>query len=461
MEKFVAVVFSLMILLQAWGLGVYAGSWIVPGTIFGLFWFLYTFVPLVGLWNVPVDATAILYILVCCIAFSLSAVPFQWRSAFRVKAVIGRSFDYGSPFIRTCFYAGSTLTIFCLIVDLFIQGVTVSAVLSNPLEVAQQMMVRRYLGQLTPNIFGQLSFVLQYPSAILGGFVFSSMSQGGRKRLVLLLTFLPSIMAMLLQGAKGALFLVLVLFWGAHLIYKVNEGQLKVFTWRDVRRSVPYAGVVVVFVTISFLSRILDASGTPDGAQQQIVRLFASYAAAHIYAFSDWFSELLGGSQALFYSDGLGRYGFYTFTALAKLFGNDTKVPDGVYEEYFKYEDMFQTNIYTMFRGLINDFGLGGSVLAMFAAGIAIHFAYYLFLRMRRPALSTSIFIHSIGFFYTSFIISLFIWNSIYASLMLTAAVLWVNGWFFSRRSARQGPQIGTRDGVKRATAIGYREGDK
>ncbi|MWL88211.1 MULTISPECIES: O-antigen polymerase [unclassified Cupriavidus] len=428
MEKLMALSFSLMILGQAMALRLYAGTWIVPGCIFGLFWFLYTFVPLLFLWDVPANVYAVAYIFVACLVFSLGALPFRWRLGFEMRAKNAGALNYGSPFMLRAFYVTSMITAVSLIIDLHIQGVSLKQVVTNPLAIAGAMTAKRYGAELVPNLFAQLSFVLQYPSAILGGFIYSTREVGVRRWSILLLTFLPSILAMVLQGAKGNLFLVLVLFWAATLVCKVNRGKLALFGVQDLRRAAPYAAVIFGLVLLAMASRgLLDSSGDVKAA---LVRLVASYATAHMYAFSDWFAHLVGHGGTLPYVDNLGDYGIYTFTPVARLLGNDTPLPAGVYEEYFAYGDVIQTNIYTMFRGLINDFGLSGSLIVMLLAGSAIHVAYWIFLMSKSPSFSTSIFIHSIGYFYTSFIISLLIWNSIYASILITALLCFFGRYF-------------------------------
>lgn len=76
--KIIAMVLSLLILLQAGLLRAYVGIWIVPGCIFG-------FLSLVALWSVPIDPQGIVYLLVVCILLALPAYFFGWRDALRLR----------------------------------------------------------------------------------------------------------------------------------------------------------------------------------------------------------------------------------------------------------------------------------------------------------------------------------------------------------------------------------------
>jgi hypothetical protein len=78
---------------------------------------------------------------------------------------------------------------------------------------------------------------------------------------------------------------------------------------------------------------------------------------------------------------------------------------------------------------LIVDFGLFVSLVFLTLFGGILNIAFWCLLTNDRPSLSASIYVHSIGYFYTSFIISLWVWNSPIASLFLTAALLAANNW--------------------------------
>jgi hypothetical protein len=89
-----------------------------------------------------------------------------------------------------------------------------------------------------------------------------------------------------------------------------------------------------------------------------------------------------------------------------------------------------------MFRGLISDFGVAGSVIFMYLAGLVCHAAYFALGVARRPVISTCIYIFMFGFIYTSFIISVFIWNTFVAAFGLTCLVCLANAFIDRRRKA-------------------------
>jgi oligosaccharide repeat unit polymerase len=113
--------------------------------------------------------------------------------------------------------------------------------------------------------------------------------------------------------------------------------------------------------------------------------------------------------------------------ALFQLLGINIFEPPGVFDQYYSFGDLFTTNIYTMFRGLILDFGFIGSVLFMLATGFLLHWAFHSMLRNKRPVFTVAVFVFMMGYFYTSFIISVLIWSRIYVTFLLLWIVLRVN----------------------------------
>ncbi len=426
-EKLVAIGFALGILAQAWVVRLWAGTWLVPGAVFGLFWFVYTAIPLLMIPDAPVHAVAVGYLFACCVVFSTGAAVFDWQAARKIFVDRAAASALGSPVLKSGFYLASSLTLIFMAIDISIQGFGWRDVVFDLLNTANQYMSRRYSETLVSNVYGRMSYALIYPAAILGGFVYAADSKKPKSRGVLLLALAPSLVTLLIHGAKGNLFLVLAFFWAATAIVKLQSGASRQGGWRAYRGMLVWAAVFFVLVAVSFISRGSYQGSDTALIVKVLVKYFASYSAAHLYAFSDWFAYRTGVESVLSYSDSLGDSGFYTFTAVARWLGVTTEVPPGVYEEYFRYKDIIQSNIFTMYRGLINDFGFAGSLIVMLVMGFLLHFIHYAMMVARGSVIATVVFVHSVGFYYTSFIVSLGIWNSFYVSMILVALALWTN----------------------------------
>lgn len=426
-EKIIAIAFSLMIFGQAWGVRRVVRTWIFPACLFGLFWFVYTIIPLLALPAAPVEPLSIFYILICCIAYSVSAFSFDWKRAFAVNKSRIHDMNYGSIFLRRLFYVLSSFALIGVVVNWFLQGITLSQIIFSLKETSNEYMARRYSDSLSSNIYGQIGVVLTYVSAIIGGIVFWADRKRHRNLHIAILSLLPAILVMLVEAAKGTFFLVLAFFLGGILSSKISQADLRFFEGRVIFKLFLWSTLLLPIVVFSFMARGIDHTEDVYIILGALERYFVSYTSGHLYAFSDWFSNLTCALSDIHYDDEFGAGGFYTFMAIFKMFGSSRYVPPGVYEEYFSFEDILTSNIYTMFRGLIVDFGVVGSIVFMLAFGLFSHLIFFSQLTVRRPYLSTAFFPHLIGFFYTSFIISLLIWNSIYASFFAVAFILFVN----------------------------------
>ena len=80
-EKLLAILYSFMILFNALLIKKYIGTFLFPASIFCLFWFGYSFFPLIFLFNVPINSNAILFIYFCTLFFTIGSFPFKWKKA--------------------------------------------------------------------------------------------------------------------------------------------------------------------------------------------------------------------------------------------------------------------------------------------------------------------------------------------------------------------------------------------
>lgn len=434
-EKLLSLILALIILLQAWLVRKHVGTWIFPACIYGVFWFFYTFIPLIAVPTGEIEPIAVAYILTTCLFFSFSSVAFPWRAAYAYKISSNNDVHYNSAFIRYTFFTLGTLSSAGTIANWGIQGFSFHDIAFNLLNTSGEYLAKRYSGELEPNIAAQLSLTLMYPTAILGGLLYGSRNAKDSGALYLIVSLTPSILVMIVEAAKGTLFLVLALFWAGTLLVKLNDENIKarknvslmkIFIW-----GVPLLSAVV----FSFLARGIDTDASLLSVLDKLYYYFASYSSGHLYAFSDWFSSAIGVGSKIPYGGIDDSNGFYTFMAVFNLFGTDKVAPHGVYDEYYYIENLLQTNIYTYYRGLIHDFGVMGSVVFTSFLGFFVHLTFFWLLTSRHAPLSASLFAHFIGFSYTSFIVSLLIWNSVYASFFLTAIVFAINDRFRCKSS--------------------------
>lgn len=446
-DKSLALTFSLMILGQAYLVRRYVGTWLFPACIFGLFWFGYTFIPLAVLFWVPVQPYAIAFIFFCAVAFSMGSLFFDWRAAFgrngQKRGTAG--VVYGSSFLKRVFYVLTVSSIVFLILDLLEQGFSVHDLLFDLQVSAATYADMLYSDDLTINMFARLVLVGTLLGATVGGLLFSCTSRRSGRWRIAVLSFLPSVLVAITETAKGLLFLSVVFFYAGLLVYRVSVGELRLFEKGSLKLIVPGAAMLTLVVSVAFLWRGLRNVEGRAEIISGLTSYFASYSCVHVYAFSDWFAFILGRHSEFSYSREGATHGFYTFMSLFRLMGSQRAVPQGIFDEYYSYGDLLTGNLYTMFRGLIQDFGFIGSVVFMFTSGLLFHWGFRGMLRSGRPAFTVAVFVFMMGYFYSSFIISALSWNRTYVAFFLLWMILGLNRLLAERQCRRigAGPPVG------------------
>lgn len=436
--KLVAILLSIGMLGIAYAVSR-AGSWLMPASLFCVAWFLFTFIPLVSLLTIPINPVAIAYILAGCLAFSLPALLSRFdKRTVETSPAASQLFD--TAFLRTAFFGFTFLSIAALMVHTIAQGVTLAALLSDFYGVSNSLIADRYSDRTVTSIYGQIANVASYIAVALGGLIFPGFSQIWKKIAVLVIAMIPSIFVLSIFGAKGMVFLCISMFYAGYLVRRMRTGDHRLIDRRSLLRLMTGGLALIPFVTVSFIARGLYAgSGVNVSLFDGLVRSYVSYTSGHIYAFADWFSWYVGAEAEQFYAPEEVTGGFYTFMTLFRLLGSERIVPPGVFVEYFQHGAYLQSNIYTLFRGLIVDFTLPGSLLFLFLLGLISHQAFLKMSRSMHASFTITYYISLAGFIYTSFIISLLIWYSLYGLFAGLSATLFVNSLLFRLRHAASG----------------------
>jgi oligosaccharide repeat unit polymerase len=445
--KCLALVFSLMILGQAYLVRRRVGTWLFPACLFGLFWFGFTFVPLVVLLTVPIDPWGTGSILLCLMSFSFTAFLFPWSEAFKKNALKRQATPhvYESPFLRKVFYALSSVTLVCIVLDSLAQGISIHDLLYDLIATAAWYRNLDSFDGLGLNItlYNRFSEILIYDVAMLGGMLVSSTpTKWGRFRIIMF-SFIPGVLLAVAHSTKWNLFACIASFYGGLLTHRVRQSNFCLFEKGVFKKAVLCIAILVPITAASFMSRGLQNSEDSSFVRDKLVSMFASYSCGHLYAFSDWHRSYMAEHwgfakhSSMSYSREHTTYGMYTFTPLFRFFGGTKVLPTDASDDYYEYGDLLTTNISTIFRGLIQDFGLSGSLLFMFLMGFLIHWSFCAMLMNRKPVFTVTVFMFSIAFFYASFARSIFDWSSLYFTFVLMWAILAFNKWITQREGSQ------------------------
>jgi oligosaccharide repeat unit polymerase len=398
------------------------GMWLNPISIFSLLWVVYILVPLIGGLGSPINPMGTYYIVVFILFFSIPIFCFNWKIAMinnRNKFSAERAFGSNNYiFIFGIFFVAA---ITCHILDFVSQGIDLSAGILN---AAGAYAARRYENELNQNAYSKIALLASFQCTVFGGLIFGALKKMKLRAVVSAMSFIPSLFIMIFQSAKGLFFLSAAYFLGAWMVTRIFDQNFVAPQVKVSRLGGPLI-LVLGFVTISFLSRTGGSLDEIDATLDALKHYFVSYSSGHLFAFSDWFSDrYLSPSIAVAYFQPELTAGFYSFMSFFRLLGDDQIVPLGIYSEVYEIDGIMTTNIYTVFRGLISDFGIIGSLVFALMSGFVVSHMFYRLLNANFSTNAVAFFIYFIGIAYQSYIVSSLTWVSIPLSCLITILAL-------------------------------------
>lgn len=392
MRIFIAICILLIIFISIFiNKKILHSSFVEPTFIFSNIWLSFIFLSLLTI-QFQYNYAGILYILsLCLLGFTINLfIGNLLNNSLKKPNYIEFKMQKSSFILLSTILLGMMVPL----LNMRLNGFSISNFFDFNafLEMNNQMAVNRYSGVHQTNSVMQILLIFEYFSPIVGGYHFAS-SKDKKNKLFGLMSFLPAICNMLIQNTKSELLSSIFLFISTMIIGNV---------YLDKELHVKFRNVVKIIILImgTFLGLILTMLfriGTINEQNVQVVlNKFLVYALGQVPTFDNW----LGNYQ------GVNQYGFgtNTFIGIFNFFGFSERI-QGVYSEYILIEG-FPANIYTAFRGMIEDFGILGSIIFFVLIMGTIVFAYYSLTMRRNIYISSFILLNGYFFIFYSFIIS-------------------------------------------------------
>lgn len=433
-EKLISIIFSLMMLLLAYVIRSIAGTILVPAGIFALTWFFCTLAPLVLLIDVPINSLAILYIFSAALSFSLSLIAFNWQEAFDRNLTQPLSVTkFDSRFLEIIIYASAIISVSLSLLMLLINGFTFEQVIFDLIKTSGIYATVRSTEGLEYGLIGVFGTMFTYLGPLLGGLrIFSP-----RYIWFFVVAITPSLLTMVTQSTKLVFLVSVCFYFSGVLVAKIYAQEFNMPKKSTLIKLT--IGVVILspLVLISFISRFDEFDfNNISAVAGPLLYAIASYSMGQIYAFSDFFSFAVDLPSESTYKNDFGAYGAFTFASIFNMFGIGKDFPPGMYEESLGYNDIFETNIFTFFRGLIYDFGVFGSLIFMFIFGIFSNIVMWNILIRRHVFLSISILVSIIVFILMGYIFSVFVARYVFLVACATWVILMMDEYIYSGRHA-------------------------
>lgn len=390
--KIISIIISLSFLWYSLFLKKISGNIHTPGSIYSFYWFLFTFFPIIFLYYVPLNPLALIYILISAIFFSISSLKYNWRNHI---IIFPKNNDYffislNSKFLKVIFFISFFLAIIFPIFMLLQNGFNVEYFLLDWVNTSSKFASSRSNDGYEYGLIGQLSTFFPLFVASIGAVISFSFKKPSKKGLYLIISLLPALIFMLFQSSK-IIFLYAFLFYISVTITLTLYSSNKILISKRILKFIFF--FVLVFLPILIISFSLR-EGYNELDSDIFLPTILSYFFGSIFAFSDFFTSFLGlSSNSVYLIEPHYSLGYYSFKSFFDLFGGTKIFPPGYYNDFYNFNNYIQTNIFTFFRQLIQDFGILGSLIFIFFMGIIINYDYYLIYKVKNPFLSLTIFI--------------------------------------------------------------------
>jgi len=419
-HKLLSICYSLLMLLPAVAVRLVAGTFLIPAGIFSLLWFACSFFPLIFLFTIPINSLAIFYVLVAVFVFSISAMPFNWRVAFeknKDKSRLNAKFDSG--FLTIVLYLSVTASASLSVLTMTINGFTVEQVVFDLIRTSGKYAAFRSTEGLEYGAIGVLSTMFTYLCPVLGGLrIFAP-----KREWFFLISIAPSLMTMVTQSSKLAFLVSFCFYMAGAIIAKIYSNQMNLPKVSGLPKLILGTAVVVFLILISFVSRLGEFDpGSLGAISDPLLFSIYSYTLGQIYAFADFFSFTINQTAVNYFANEYYSWGAFTFASIFDMFGIGKDFPPGMYDESVWYRDVFETNLFTFFRGLIYDFGIVGSLIFIFVFGVFSHAVTWHVLRTTRAWFALSIVLALLVFIFMGYLFSVFVARYVF----LIAAVTWL-----------------------------------
>lgn len=224
----------------------------------------------------------------------------------------------------------------------------------------------RYAGGIDMPIFGQVLLAFLYSAGFLSG-VLSGQENTEKIGFYPLIPFVVSLLFVVTNGVKaGFLFLTIIFL----------SGYAATFVYRNKRNSDGRwkLSLKILFILLVLLSVIplTDKIKNEGGKGNPVLNCNSVSYLGSLNAFTLWYSSAQSHEVHGFKYTFSGIHNLIYKNRQSGLYGTDNVVVGWIQEK-----PIF-TNVYTIVRGLIEDFTLGGAMFVLFMTGFATQIFYHL-----------------------------------------------------------------------------------
>ena len=386
-------------------------SFFAPALLYGLFWFFISLLAVLNYSIFPIHPLTLIYVISSFLMLLVAHILLNSKSNLS-KLSINPQRSYNLYWNKLIVIMGFFFGIFAIITIIIAHGFDFSDLFSPSkiILLSNEAYASKVRGDFSMPILYSLLIPIFYASSIFGGIYYANDLKSKR---ISFLPFLIGIIIMLVETTKAPFLYTLILWIGGYFSFKVYEGRSDLLSKNFKSLITRFLLAIILLFIISKINRYnLLESTNNTGILSIILLKFQIYFFGGLSAFSEWICNVYDLNVS-----GIG-FGRYTFGFFDK--------ERGVFSDVMKFDNNYQTNIYTYFRHIITDFGIIGSLFFHLFIGILLSIIYRLVQSGKR--LFIPILTISYVFIMWSFIISIIIYKTILAATLISILLM-----FFSQ----------------------------
>lgn len=331
-----------------------------PAMIYTIVWSFFLITPCILWENIGWNYNGLLWITLSCTSMIIGqglALSYNRRNNYDVLSDCNENIKL-KPYVNIkylsviveIFIIISLLRVFFSVIS---KGFSLSVFynLDQLLSINNYSAYNRYNTEESVGLISQLFLILQYSLPIFGGYIFQFAIEK-KDKVISVLTLLPVTLGLLISNAKAGFIASVFNFLISYMLssYKKN-GK---YTQTSFKTTIIISLSIITFIGLMFISMCMRVGDFSPSTIEYVRNRIMVYGFGQMKAFDEWFHM------------NVPDYTFFesTYMWIFNRLGIVNRV-QGVY----RYANSIHTNVFTVFRGIINDFGFLGGQIYIFLRG--------------------------------------------------------------------------------------------
>ena len=260
-------------------------------------------------------------------------------------------------------------------------------------KIVNKISVQRYAGEEKNSMIAQILLTFIYLPPCFAGLLLA-LKPFKRYQIYLILCFIPSLLVCLVQSTRSIVLSNLCCFLGVYISFSLFKYG-KDFKLLKFKNLILLLLGIVLFIGLFSFAQMLRGGKVKefnDVLNSSMIENIKIYVSGHVPAFSTWFENYKASDLS---------FGAYTFASIFNILGLKYREL-GIYRDYvYLFEDR-GTNIYTYFRGFIQDFGVLFSYIIFLILGAIGSLSYHKIMKKKFKYILLLILFYIITLFFPS-----------------------------------------------------------